>query len=124
MSTKGSPLWERFEKDVKGYLGLRSTLGSGNQWHDVSDGVSTPEDPYKIMVDCKHTNGKSYILYSKTLQQWWDQATNLGYHFALPVRFEDCPGNQKEWVTIPMDDYIELVENMRERNGHPKEPSV
>lgn len=117
MTSKGFPLWERFEKDVQRILGLRQTLGSGNQWHDVSDGVTHPDDPYKLMVDCKHTKGSSYILKVKMLQQWWEQATNLGYHFALPVRFEGNIGSRKEWVTITLDDYEELVDNFRTMNG-------
>jgi len=114
--TKGNPKWEQFEKSVRSLLKLRSTPGSGNQWHDVSDGVSVPADPYKVMVDCKFTESKSYSLGGKLLQDWWERATELGYHFALPVRLDGHPGRIKEWVTIPLDDYAELVDCMRAAN--------
>lgn len=117
--TKGNPAWEKFEHSVQELLSLRSTPGSGNQWHDVSDGRTRPEDAYKLMVDCKFTQGKSYSLNGDVLQGWWDKATGLGYHFALPVRMEGMGGRQKEWVAIPLDDYAELVDTLRsfrERN--------
>lgn len=115
--TKGNPKWEQFERSVQNLLDLRSTPGSGNQWHDVSDGVSRPEDPYKLMVDCKYTESKSYSLNGKALQDWYDKATELGYRFALPVRLDGSAGRTKEWVTIPLDDYAELVELVRDILG-------
>jgi hypothetical protein len=111
--TKGNPKWEQFERSVRNMLGLRSTPGSGNQWHDVSDGVSQPEDQYKIMVDCKFTESKSFSLNGEFLQKWWDKSTEFGYHFALPVRLDGATGRQREWVTIPLDDYVELVDIAR-----------
>lgn len=115
--TKGNPAWEKFEHEVQELLFLRSTPGSGNQWHDVSDGRSRPEDPYKLMVDCKFTEAKSYSLNGRTLQDWWDKATGLGYYFALPVKLNGSDGRIKEWVTVPLDDYAELVEAIRILNG-------
>lgn len=115
--TKGNPKWEQFEHHVQEFLNLRSTPGSGNQWHDVSDGRSRSEDSYKLMVDCKFTESKSYSLNGKLLQGWYDKATELGYHFALPVRLEGSAGRTKEWVAITLDDYVELVESMRILNG-------
>jgi len=121
--TKGNPAWEKFEHDVQDLLNLRSTPGSGNQWHDVSDGRSRSEDPYKLMVDCKHTERSTYSLAQKTLAQWWDKAAILGYRVAIPVRFD---GNHsyiehrsapKEWVTVSLDDYAELVDAIRILNG-------
>jgi hypothetical protein len=111
--TKGNPKWEQFEHSVQELLDLRSTPGSGNQWHDPSDGRSRSDDPYKIMVDCKHTEAKSCSLNGAVLQGWWDRATGLGYHFALPVHMEGMEGRQKEWVAIPLDDYAELVDKIR-----------
>lgn len=116
--TKGNPAWEKFEHEVQEVLDLRSTAGSGNQWHDVSDGRSRPEDPYKLMVDCKHTESASYSLAAPMLQKWLDKATELGYHFALPTRMEGGAGvRMRNWVSIPLDDYAELVDAIRILNG-------
>lgn len=115
--TKGSPNWEKFEREVQDILDLRSTPGSGNQWHDAGDGRSKPEDPYRLMVDCKHTEGKSYSLNGAALQAWFNQAGELGYRFALPVRLAGWAGRQKDWVVVPMDDYAELVDGIRILNG-------
>ncbi len=115
--TKGNPKWEQFEKEVQSLLNLRSTPGSGNQWHDVSDGRSHPGDLYKLMVDCKFTASKSFSLNGEMLQKWWDKATGLGYYFALPVRLDGASGRQKDWVAVPIDDYAELVGSIRILNG-------
>lgn len=112
--TKGNPKWEQFEHSVQELLNLRSTPGSGNQWHDVSDGRSRPEDSYKLMVDCKFTERSSYSLNGSMLNGWWDRATGAGYHFALPVRLDGVNvGRQREWVVIPLDDYAELLDTLR-----------
>jgi hypothetical protein len=111
--TKGNPKWELFARCVLGVLTLRSTPGSGNQWYDPSDGRSPVEDPYKVMIDCKFTESASYRLTGDMLEKWWEKATALGYHFALPVRLDGSSGRHKEWVTIPLDDYAELVEAIR-----------
>lgn len=111
--TKGNPAWEQFEHEVQELLYLRSTPGSGNQWHDPSDGRSHPDDPYKLMVDCKFTEAKSFSLNGKVLQDWWNKATELGYHFALPVKLGGADGRIKEWVAVPIDDYAELLESVR-----------
>ncbi len=112
--TKGNPAWERFEREVQEALDLRSTPGSGNQWQDISDGVSKPDDPYKLMVDCKYTDNKSYSLNGDALQSWVDKAALFGYNFALPVHLEGSKGRSKRWVAIPLDDYVELVDAIRD----------
>lgn len=111
--TKGNPAWEQFERRVQELLDLRSTPGSGNQWHDIGDGVSKPDDAYKLIVDCKYTDRKSFSVSGDTLQPWLDKAGLLGYHFALPVRLEGMKGTAKNWVTVPLDDYVELVDAAR-----------
>jgi hypothetical protein len=116
--TKGNPKWEQFEHEVQDVLDLRSTPGSGNQWHDPSDGRSRPDDPYKLMVDCKHTESASYSLAAPMLQGWLDKAAELGYRFALPVRMEGGASvRTRQWVAIPLDDYAELVDAIRILNG-------
>jgi len=116
--TKGNPEWELFERKVQEVMELRSTPGSGNQWHDVGDGRSVTVDPYKLIVDCKYTQKSSFSLSGKVLQDWWDKATGDGYHFALPVRLDGLSrGNQKDWVVITLDDYAELVDCIRILNG-------
>lgn len=115
--TKGNPKWEQFEHEVQELLSLRSTPGSGNQWHDVSDGRSRPEDRYKLLVDCKYTERSAFNLAGPVLSQWWEKATGAGYYFALPVRLDGLAGSQKDWVVIPMDDYAELVDSMRDLRG-------
>lgn len=111
--TKGNPAWEQFERKVQELLDLRPVPGSGNQWHDISDGVSRPEDPYKLMVDCKYTQRPNYGLLAPFLEQWLDKATELGYHFAMPVHMEGGRPRTKEWVVVPLDDYAELVDAIR-----------
>lgn len=116
--TKGNPAWEQFEHGVQELLDLRSTPGSGNQWYDVSDGRSRPEDPYKLMVDCKYTERSNFNLNGSVLNGWWDKATGAGFHFALPVHLGGTNvGRQKQWVTITLDDYAELVDNTRILRG-------
>ena len=111
--TKGNPKWEQFERSVQDLLSLRSTPGSGNQWHDISDGRSKPEDPYRLMVDCKYTERGNFSLNGNVLQDWHDRATELGYYFVLPVKLDGSKGRHKEWVVVHLDDYAELVENHR-----------
>ena len=113
--TKGNPAWEKFEHEVQDLLDLRSTPGSGNQWNDPSDGRSRPEDPYKLMVDCKHTESRLYNLNGRMLQAWLEKATGLGFHFALPLRMAgmECSDRDKNWVVIPLDDYVELTDAIR-----------
>lgn len=119
--TKGNPAWERFEHHTQEILKLRGTPGSGNQWHDPSDGVSRVDDPYKVMVDCKYTDKASYSLSQAFLAQWWSKATMAGNRFALPVRFggdlvyAEHRSAPKDWVVITLDDYAELVETAREK---------
>jgi hypothetical protein len=116
--TKGNPDWEKFEHEVQELLGLRSTPGSGNQWYDVGDGVSRVEDPYKLVVDCKHTSRSSFSLSGRDLNDWLDKADGLGYNFALPIHL-DGPnvGRQRSWVASTLDDYAELVDSFRVLNG-------
>lgn len=124
--TKGNPPWEQFEHEVQELLGLRSTPGSGNQWHDPSDGRSRPEDLYKLMVDCKHTESRLYQLNSRTLLGWLRKATGMGYHFAMPIRLSGMEGTdrEKDWVVLHLDDYAELVDAIRELRDARKESAL
>lgn len=115
--TKGNPAWEKFERYVQNMLDLRSTAGSGNQWHDVGDGVSIPEDPYKLIVDCKFTEKKTYSVNGEYLYAWWEKAATLGYHFSLPIRLEGSPTLHREWAVVNLDDYAELIDAIRILNA-------
>lgn len=116
--TKGTPAWEQFEHKVQDLLALRSTPGSGNQWHDVGDGRSRPGDPYPLLVDCKYTERSSFSISGRDLNDWWNKTTEAGYHFALPVHLAGANvGRQKEWVVIPIDDHAELVDAIRRLNS-------
>lgn len=115
--TKGNPDWEKFEHEVQDLLDLRSTPGSGNQWYDVGDGRSNPGDPYPLLVDCKHTQRSSYSISGSVLNDWWNKATGAGYHFVLPVRLDGSNvGRQKDWMVVPIHDYVELVDTIRDLN--------
>lgn len=108
---------QQFERDTQRVLGLRPTISSGNKWHDPSDGkhAENHQDvPYRLMVDCKQTDHRGFILYWTVLAGWWRKATQLGHKFALPVRFSKVRGEEPtDWVVVPLDDYAELVHTMR-----------
>lgn len=125
--------WEEWEILVQERLGLRSTVGSGNQFYDPSDGIDKldhTETDFRVMVDSKCTESSSYRVQIRLLNQWVRKARELGYRFALPVRLlnggEPDDDQITDFVTITFEDYIELVESYREREvekrAKPKPP--
>lgn len=109
-TSKRLPAWARWESVVQQALGLKSTIGSGNQFHDPSDGRTAEhytEHPRPLMVDAKHTELKSYTLTKKDLGQWVKKAALFGCRFGLPIRFES-DGSIEDYIVVPFEDYEEL----------------
>lgn len=108
--------FEKHESDMQKLLGLRSTISSGNKWHDPSDGVDDrhhSESEYLLMVDCKCTESQSFRLDRRVLNRWKMKAAELGKKFALPLRFQREDG-EDDYVVVPADDYAALLERWRE----------
>jgi hypothetical protein len=108
-----SPNWKKHEADIQEELGLSSTSGSGNKWHDVSDGVTRGHYStvvFPLMVDCKDTEKKSYSINRDFFLQWQRTAGLEGKTFCMPIRFEDeDTGKVKlDIVAIDLDTFTEM----------------
>ena len=104
--------WERHEYDVQQLLGLASTIGSGNKWHDISDGTVKDQysGPFLLMVDAKSTIKGSYSVNAKFMRSWVDKAVELGKRFALPIRFLKPNGHHEDYIVLTLDDFAELMQ--------------
>lgn len=105
--------WRKWELEVQELLGLRDTPGSGNQWYAPSDGMSPQNSRWRFMVDCKHTEHKSFILTRKLLEPWLQKAGEWGCRFLLPVRIQADPHDPKskslDLIVMTVDDFAELL---------------
>ena len=108
------PGWQRFETHVNSLLGLDATAASGATWKDKGDGSTRNnyEEPWSLLVDAKTTEKGSYSLNRKFLEDMRKVAIQDGKTFALPLRFLTEPASV-DWVTIPLEDYAYLVEELR-----------
>lgn len=104
--------WERHEYDVQQLLQLDSTSGSGNKWHDISDGTTRDQyaSSFLLMVDAKSTIKGSYSVNAKFMRSWVDKAVELGKRFALPIRFLKDNGHHEDYIVLTLDDFAELMQ--------------
>lgn len=114
--------WIKWEVECQDRLGLRSTIGSGNQFYDPSDGVDPrhhSESDYLLMIDAKCTESQSFRVSKKLMNQWIKKAKESGYRFALPVRVDNGGSPDDNDVTdfavLTFEDFVELVETYREK---------
>lgn len=115
------PTWEYWENEVNEALGLSSTAGSGSQACDPGDGTDRRHHmvtDYAIQTDAKFTEGLSFPVNAKKLNQWCDRALAQGKRFILPVRIWQRGTRQpSDYVVVPWQDYLMLVEAYRERES-------
>jgi hypothetical protein len=108
--------FKQHEQHVQKKLSLSSTIASGNQFSDPSDGVhhTQAKRRFSLMVDCKDTQGQTYRIDSKFLLEWKKRAIEFGKIFALPLRFERTPGKDtqptSDWILLELDDFSEILE--------------
>jgi hypothetical protein len=99
---------EEFLADL---LGGRMTKGSGNQWHDQSDGKMPRDLPYSFAWDGKATFGKSIgvsrEMWAKIRKQAHDRRP------MIPLRFYDTEKLDValDLVVVLADDFACLVED-------------
>jgi hypothetical protein len=109
--------WSAFERYVNDKLGLRATSASGSQPHDPGDGTDYrhhSETDYALQVDAKYTVKSSFSVNHAFVRKSWERAAAQGKNFALPIRFADeAADDVDDWVVIPFDDYVALVEEFR-----------
>jgi hypothetical protein len=101
------PKWKKWEKCVQEALGLRSTIASGNQFYDISDGVTPRNHVMPFMVDAKSTEKKSYSINAAFMEEWVQKAAEQGFGFLLPVRFENA-SKTKEYMVMTFEDFQTL----------------
>lgn len=123
---EGQPNWPKHEADVRSWLGLSSTVGSGNKWHDVSDGTHKGhplELVFPLMVDAKATRDKSYSFKRDFWKKWVTEAAKLGKTFMMPVRFEEDGQKDVDVMVVDMDTFRDMYRVYRdyrawvEKNG-------
>lgn len=112
MPRNGFPDWEKHEKEVQQWLGLNPTIGSGNKWHDISDG-STKGHPdniaFPIMVDCKSTRSGSYSVNKKFFLKWIKDAGLRGRKFFMPIRFEEDDQKDLDLIVLDMNTFRDML---------------
>lgn len=112
--------WAAWEAEVNVALGISATIASGSQPHDPGDGVDRRhhhQTDYALQVDAKHTVKGSYSVNRRFMRESWERATNAGKAFALPIRFADAEkgvGQAEDYVVIPFNDYLGLLQAYRE----------
>ncbi|QDF18641.1 holliday junction resolvase [Gordonia phage Pupper] len=115
------PAWAAFEDDVNDALGLERTAASGSQWHDPGDGVDRAhygDSDFRLMVDSKYTQGKTYSLSAKFLRDYENRAAEAGRRFALPIRFADKDtGRTDDYIVLSLDDFSELLGKVKNTDG-------
>lgn len=107
-----APNWQKHESDIQENFGLSATSGSGNKWHDVSDGVTRGHYStvvFPVMVDCKATEKKSYAINKDFFKKWQKTAGLEGKTFFMPIRFENELGKvELDLVAIDLDTFTEM----------------
>jgi hypothetical protein len=112
--------WQAHEEYVQKLLNLDSTICSGNKFYDPGDGVdrSHPsKNSFALIVDAKCTTAKSFSVKSEFLLEWEEKAAVLGKRFAMPIRFENLIGAEKQdYILLTLNDFAELLEMSRDRH--------
>ena len=102
-------LSDAHEAHLADLLGGRMTKGSGNQWHDQSDGKQPMDLPYSFSWDGKASMGKSISvtreMWVKIRQQAHDRRP------AIPLRWYDTEKLDVglDLVVILLDDFACLL---------------
>lgn len=113
MIDQGLPGWEGHESYVQELFGFSSTIASGSKWHDQGDAVDHQhyaEDDIRFIVDCKFTESQSYSVSLKMMEQWTQNAGELGKRFMLPLRFWPRGKRRpKDYVILSLDDFHEIL---------------
>jgi hypothetical protein len=112
--------WQQFEEDVQQLLGLDSNPGSGNQFNAPGDAVDNRhpnQTSWPIIADCKHTTKYSYSVKFEVLQEWEEKATEMGKRFIMPLRFQLPRAPAADYVLMPLHDFVELIDQIRETDG-------
>jgi hypothetical protein len=104
----------KHEKDVAKLLGGRVPRGSGNQWHNPTDGVSPHGEVFAFSWDCKATMANSFSLTRMTWQKIREQASGL--RPAVPVRFYDdfTFRTYVDLIVVDLNDFVEMKNRIAE----------
>jgi len=110
--------WRPWESYVNLRLGLDPTVASGSQFYDKGDGVDRGRGDWAYQVDAKYTDKASFSVKSKEMNQWVTRARMAGKRFALAVRVWGRGFVQpSDYVVLPFEDFVELLEKAREAEG-------
>jgi hypothetical protein len=94
----------RQEKVTAAGLGGSTTAGSGNKWHDKGD-VKADD----LLVECKTTDKKTYILHASDLKKIYGQAILKRSIGVMQVEFVD----RSSWAVVPWEVFLELYANRK-----------
>lgn len=91
-------------------MGLDATICSGSKFNDPGDATHhhNPHDQFRLLVDCKYTDTKSYSVSGKFMSQWTDRSTELGKRFIVALRLQD-----EDYVVMSMNDFEEMWNAVR-----------
>lgn len=113
LMSRDMPDWELHESEMAELLGGDLTVGSGNQFYDISDIVTREnviDNRVQFMADAKSTLKKSFALNRDFLFDYRERAIIRGKIFLLPVRFEDRMTEEKtDWIVVHANDFSELL---------------
>jgi hypothetical protein len=102
------------ERDVAKLLGGRVPRGSGNQWHNPTDGVSPHAEVFAFSWDCKATMANSFSITRMTWKKIKEQASGL--RPAVPVRFYDdyTFRTHVDLIVLDLNDFVEMKDRITE----------
>lgn len=109
---KPKKFWELHEADMQEVLGLNSTIGSGNQFHDIGDGSTGHNrlSNFPLVIDAKCTEKGSYSVNRDFMKDWLQKAAELGKMFLLPIRFQKSKYEYDDYVVLELNDLLLLLE--------------
>jgi hypothetical protein len=104
--------WQNFEVEVAELLGLDPTCHSGSTWHDKGDAVSRGRNSlFPLFAECKYTEKISFTLGLLPLNNYAEQAAQVGKRFILPLRFWPRGASRPtDFVVLSLHDFKELVD--------------